>query len=98
MAKTQKLEGWRKGSDWKKRIKIDFRKLQKTKKSGGKNKEFRLKYAAKNYLDIAKILQKKVVDFQTVFTPNNLSQELAFLELKYYLEILYLSIYLYRTV
>jgi len=74
--------------DWKKRIKIEFRKLQKTKKSGGKNKEFRLKYAAKNYLALAKILQTKVVDFQTIFTPKNLSQEMVFLELKYYLEML----------
>ncbi len=88
MAKEQNLEGWRKDLDWKKRIKIEFRKLQKVKKSGGKNKEFRLKYATKNYLDIAKVLQKKVVEFQTVFTPKTLSQELAFVALKYYFEML----------
>lgn len=88
MAATQNLEGWRKSLDWKKRIKIEFRKLQKTKSSGGKNKESRLKHATKNYLDIAKTLQKKVEDFQVVFTPKNLSQELTLITLKYYFEML----------
>ena len=88
MAKTQNLEGWRKALDWKKRIKIEFRKLQKTKKSGGKNKEFRLKNAAKNYLDIAKILLEKVVDFRTIFKPNTIDQNLTFLELQYFFEML----------
>tara|TARA_B100000780_G_C21120613_1_gene453857 strand:+ start:411 stop:638 length:228 start_codon:yes stop_codon:yes gene_type:complete len=55
----QNTVGWCKIFDWKKRIKIKFRKLQKTKKSRGKNKESRLKYATKNYLDIANTLQKK---------------------------------------
>ena len=88
MAKEQNLEGWRKGLDWKKRIKIEFRKLQKTKKSGGKNKESRLKYSVKNYLEIAKILQKKVVDFQTIFIANTIAQNCTFLELKYYHKML----------
>jgi hypothetical protein len=88
LAKTQNLEGWRKALDWKKRVKIEFRKLQKTKKSGGKNKEFRLKHTTKNYIELIKILQKKVVDFQTVFTPNTLSQVSYFTQLNYYLEML----------
>ena len=88
MAKEQNLEGWRKGLDWKKRVKIEFRKLQKTKKSGGKNKEFRLKYATRNYLNIAKILQQKVVDFRTIFKSNTIAQNLTFLALEYDLEML----------
>ncbi len=88
LAKEQNLEGWRKGSDWKKRVKIEFRKLQKTKRSGGKNKELRLKHAAKSYLDISGILQKKVVDFRTVLKPDTIAQNLKSLELGYYLEML----------
>jgi hypothetical protein len=88
LAKKQNLEGWRKGLDWKKRIKIEFRKLQKTKKSGGKNKESRLKYSVKNYLDIAKVLQEKVVDFCAIFTPNTIAQTGTFLELEYYLKMI----------
>lgn len=88
LAKTQDLKGWRKALDWKKRVKIEFRKLQKTKKAGGKNKEYRLRYATENYLDIAKILQKKVLEFQAAFTPKTLAQEFAFVELKYYIEML----------
>ena len=82
------MEGWRKGLDWKKRIKIEFRKLQKTKKSGGKNKESRLKYSVKNYLDIAKVLQEKVVDFCAIFTPNTIAQTGTFLEFEYYLKMI----------
>jgi hypothetical protein len=82
LAKEQNLEGWRKGLDWKKRIKIEFRKLQKTKKSGGKNKESRLKNSVKNYLDITKILQKKVADFQTIFTSNTIAENCTFIELE----------------
>ena len=88
LAKTQNLEGWRKALDWKKRVKAAFRKLQKTKRSGGTNKGFRLKYATDNYLGTAKMLQKKVVGFQAGFTPKTLSQELTFAELKYYFEML----------
>ncbi|MBJ7883027.1 transposase, partial [Gelidibacter salicanalis] len=88
LAKTQNIEGWRKALDWKKRVKIEFRKLQKTKKSGGRNKELRLKYATENYLDITKILQKKMVEFQAVFAPKTLAQELAFIELEYYFAML----------
>ena len=74
--------------DWKKRIKIEFRKLQKTKKSGGKNKDSRLKYATQNYLDLAKILHKKVQEFIAVFTPNTLSQSVLLIELEYYKNML----------
>lgn len=29
LAEEQKISGWRKASDWKKRVKVEFRKLQK---------------------------------------------------------------------
>lgn len=88
MAPANKIGGWRKGSDWKKRVKIEFGKLQKTKKSGGKNKEFRLQCAANNYLGLANILQKKVAGLKTVLKPNTIAQTLASLELEYYHEML----------
>jgi hypothetical protein len=43
----KKISGWRKASDWKKQVNIEFIKLQKTKNSGGKNKEVHLEYATK---------------------------------------------------
>jgi hypothetical protein len=88
LANEQNLKGWRKGLDWKKRVKIEFRKLQKTKKAGGSNKELRLKNATKNYIDIAKILQKKVVDFRAIFKSNTIAQNLTLLELEYYFKML----------
>lgn len=84
LAEAQKISGWRKASDWKKRIKIQFRKLQKTKKSGGKNKEARLKYATKSYLDLTQTLDKKIAEFITIFKPCSTQQTLKVLELEYY--------------
>ena len=84
LAEQQNLQGWRKGSDWKKRVKIQFRKLQKTKKAGGKNKEARLQYATQEYLNLAQTLDKKIVEFITIFKPCSTRQSLKILELEYY--------------
>jgi len=88
LAEEQNLQGWRKGLDWKKRVKIEFRKLQKTKKSGGKNKEIRLKYATKDYLILAETLHNKTQEFTSVFIPNTLSQSALLIELEYYKDML----------
>ena len=84
MAAHQKISGWRKASDWKKRVKVEFRKLQKTKKSGGKNKEARLEYATQEYLNLAEVLDKKIAEFITIFKPCSTGQTLKTLELEYY--------------
>ncbi len=83
LASQQNIWGWRNGSDWKKRVKIEFRKLQKTKRSGGKHKEFRLKTAAENYLNLAQTLYKKINTFKSVFKANTIHQYSLLLELEY---------------
>jgi len=88
LASQQHIQGWRKAIDWEKRIKIQFRKLQKVKKSVGKNKEFRLKYAVKEYLDLVKILQRKVAKLKGGFKASTLSQYSLLFELEYYIEML----------
>lgn len=88
LAEEQKIAGWRKASDWKKRVKIEFRKVQKTKKSGGKNKESRLKHATKEYLNLAEVLDKKTAEFIIAFKPNTSKQVLQILELEYYKSML----------
>lgn len=84
LAEEQNISGWRKASDWKRRFKIEFRKLQKTKKSGGKNKEARLEYATKEYLNIVEVLDKKIAEFITIFKPFSTGKTLKTLELEYY--------------
>ena len=88
LAEEQKIWGWRKASDWKKRVKVEFRKLQKTKKSGGKNKEARLEYATKEYLNLAESLDKKIAAFINIFKPCSTGQTLKTLELEYYKSML----------
>ena len=84
LAEAQNLQGWRKAPDWKKRFKVEFRKLQKTKKSGGKNKVVRLEYATREYLNFAEKLDKKIAQFISVFNPCSTWQTLKILELEYY--------------
>ncbi len=84
LAEESNLTGWRKASNWKKRIKAKFRQLQKVKRSGGKNKEGRLKAATQNYLELAQRLDEKVQGFQTIFKPTTLKQYALQLELEYY--------------
>lgn len=65
LAEKQGLSGWRKASDWKNRVKRSFRKVQKVKKSGGKNKESPLEFAVSSYLELATTLTSKVQEFKT---------------------------------
>jgi len=75
LAEKQGLSGWRKASDWKKRIKRAFRKVQKVKKSGGKNKESRLGFAVGSYLELATTLTKKIYEFKSIAkNPSSISE------------------------
>ena len=94
LADQQKLTGWRKASEWKKKVKIESRILQKVKSSGGKNKEGRLQYATTEYLNLVKKLDGKVAEFISVFTASTVGQELKLIELKYFKSMLSKHIYL----
>lgn len=75
LAEKQGLPGWRKASDWKKRVKCTFRKVQKVKKSGGKNKESRLGFAVGSYLELATTLTKKICEFKSITkSPSSISE------------------------
>jgi IS5 family transposase len=63
---------------------LNSENYKKTKKSGGKNKEARLEYATKEYLNIAEVLDKKIAEFITIFKPCSIGQTLKILELEYY--------------
>lgn len=78
------MPGWRKASEWKKKVKIEARVLQKVKSSGGKNKENRLRYATMEYLNLAKKLDEKVVEFIAIFIPSTVSQTKKLIELKFF--------------
>jgi hypothetical protein len=58
--KYDNLEGWRKLSNWRHELKGMMRELGKANGSGGKNKEERIKAAAKRYLAKARLFDKKL--------------------------------------
>lgn len=88
LADQQDLPGWRKASEWKRKVKIEARVLQKVKSSGGKNKEDRLRYATIEYLNLTKKIDGKVAEFITIFTPSTAGQELKLVELEYFKSML----------
>lgn len=88
LADKQELSGWRKASDWKSRVKYQFRKVQKVKKSGGKYKESRLRFATESYLELASTLTKKVAEFRTIFKASSLSEISVLTSLEYFHQML----------
>ncbi len=88
LADKHNIQGWRKASDWKKRIKYQFRKVQKVKRSGGKNKESRLGFAVTTYLELATTLTKKVNEFKATFQAGNLSDIGSLVPLEYFHQML----------
>ena len=88
LAEEEDLQGWRKASDWQKRVKSQYRKVQKTKKGGGKNKEERLYNDAIAYLDLASTLTNKVAEFKTQLSPSSISVVNLLLQLDYFHEML----------
>lgn len=89
LAEKQGLSGWRKASDWKKRIKSAFRKVQKVKKSGGKNKESRLGFAVGSYLELAVTLTKKIYEFKSIVKdPSSISEINLQISLDYFHDML----------
>lgn len=88
LAEKQELSGWRKASDWRSRVKYQFRKAQKVKKSGGKHKEPRLRFATESYLELASTLTKKVAEFRTIFKASSLSEISLLTSLEYFHQML----------
>lgn len=89
LAEKQGLSGWRKASDWKNRVKRAFRKVQKVKKSGGKNKESRLGFAVGSYLELAITLTKKIDEFKSITkSPCSISEINLQLSLDYFHQML----------
>lgn len=56
-----KLKGWRKEKYWRKKLKGIFRTSSRVHKSGGKNKEIRLKSIVSSYLNLSNSLLDKVL-------------------------------------
>jgi hypothetical protein len=60
LKKHDGITGWRKIKDWRKELKGLMREVGRTSISGGKNKELRMKYAAKKYVKKSKVLLEKL--------------------------------------
>ena len=84
----ENISGWRKSSDWQKRLKSQYRKVQKTKKSGGINKEQRLKDHTSDYLELARVISAKVKVFTSQVVTSSLSSMIALTHLHYFHKML----------
>ena len=65
-------------------MKIQYRIVQKVKKSSGKYKEPRLQATTNSYLELAPVLYVKVGEFSTNFQVSIISEATGLLSLEYY--------------
>ena len=88
LRKKGNLKGWRKASNWKKKLKNMVREVGKISSLGGKNKASRLKETVKNYLNKARELAKKVEQTLNEAIFSTMDLFLQFVEMEYYLSML----------
>ncbi len=67
------LKGWRKKAYWKRQLKKAMRTCAKVKKSGGANKDERLKAAVKDYLEAAYALEAKIYESVETLQSNEIT-------------------------
>ncbi len=91
------LSGWRKEKDWRRKLKGKFRVSARVHKSGGKNKDIRLKTVVSAYLNLSKLLLNKVSNSEKELLKNGII-DIKFasklVELDYYKDMLIKHIYL----
>lgn len=88
MVEKLQMPGWRKGGDWRKRLKGLMRAVGKASSGGGKNKADRTKGAAQKYLAKARALDRKVSSNMAMHVPTGDMEMAGILQLQYYREML----------
>lgn len=87
------LSGWRKVKNWYRVLKRNFRKSAKACKSGGRNKEKRIKETVKTYLKLAKALNEKM-ELSLIYLnnlmkiSNDLKLKITLINIDYYRSML----------
>lgn len=76
LKRHENLQGWRKIKNWRSDLKGLMRELGKASSSGGKDKDKRVKEAAKKYLSKASLLLKKL-EIESVLFPHEEMDDLA---------------------
>lgn len=82
------LKGWRKIHNWRSDLKNKMRALGKASASGGKGKQERIKFAARNYLTKAKALFEKLENSKDSFPQQDLADIVIVIELGRFMELL----------
>ena len=73
LSQTKGISGWRKGTNWKQKLKSLMRTCWQIQRSGGLNKEERIKKAVNNYLEKAYELEAKVNHSISILYQKNLT-------------------------
>ncbi|MCP4178631.1 MAG: ISNCY family transposase, partial [bacterium] len=85
------IEGWRKEKDWRRRLKGVFRVSARVHKSGGKNKDIRLKSIVSAYLSLSNLLLNKALGSIDDFSKEEIVDvklEAKLIELNYFKNML----------
>ena len=82
------ISGWRKIHDWNNDLKNKMRGLGRSSRSGGKDKEQRVKTSARSYLNKSKALLKKLKESKGRFPQKDIMDLVTMLELEHYMKLL----------
>jgi hypothetical protein len=88
LEKHNKMEGWRKISNWRYELKGLMRELGKATGSGGKNKQERMEAAAKRYLAKARAFDKKLKESLPQLPINEIGDLAIIIALEKFMELL----------
>jgi hypothetical protein len=88
LTKYKGQKGWRKIANWQYEMKGLMRELGKASGSGGKNKQARVKLAARNYLNKARALQEKINQSLSGFPMEDEEDLLLLVTLEYFLGLM----------
>jgi len=87
-AKHQEIMGWRKEHHWRRALKNGCRAFGSATKSGGKNKEERLKSIAQCYINKARTLEQKLLLEMETFPLCDNNDFILHFQLNYFIEML----------
>ena len=86
--KHPKLEGWRKSYDWYKGLKNLSRAMGVVSRSGGKDKQKRIKAATKNYLTKARVFRDKLNESKDNFPVDYVASAVKLVELDKFIALI----------
>ena len=88
LIKYSSIDGWRKINNWRSELKSQLREIGRISKSGGKNKEDKMKKAVEQYLSKSRLLESKLLEQKKILPITTEADVKNWYQLEYYIQML----------